>query len=221
MRVSDDDGFFREVSEEVRQDRMFALWKRYGAYVIAVIVIVVAASAGANWLEHMRQENARETGGAMIAAENREDIAALVEELEGAPRALAEMRLAAAEAEAGDTQGAIRRYRAVADDAGLGDAYGDLARLHAARLDLPGLSPAAAEETLAPLIEPGRPYRTLALELRAAIRLNAGDPDGAREDVAALLGEPGLTPGLAARARRMLALIGPEEAPANGAGATD
>ena len=47
--VSHTDSFIEEVTEEVRQDRMFGLWKRYGPYVLAGVFVVVAGSAAWQW----------------------------------------------------------------------------------------------------------------------------------------------------------------------------
>ena len=43
--MSESDSFIQEVTEEVRQDRMFALWKKWGPYVLAAIVIAVGGAA--------------------------------------------------------------------------------------------------------------------------------------------------------------------------------
>ena len=40
-----DDSFIREVNEELRQDQLHNLWKRYGALAIAAAVVVVLAAA--------------------------------------------------------------------------------------------------------------------------------------------------------------------------------
>src|SRR6056297_3464511 len=143
--VSDEDSFIREVTEEVRQDRLFRFWKRYGAVVIGTILVAVAISAGWTWYQQSERAAARERGGMLIAAGD--DPAALgdaVDRLDPPAEVVAEMRLAAAEAEAGNADAAIARYDRVAEATALGPAYADLARLKAARLALPRLSEEAA-----------------------------------------------------------------------------
>ena len=66
--MSDRDSFIEEVSEEVRRDRMFSLWKRYGPFVIGGIVAVVALTGVKNWLDSEAEKAARQAGGALIAA---------------------------------------------------------------------------------------------------------------------------------------------------------
>ena len=52
--MSDRD-FFREVNEAVRQDQYRALWDKYGLYVLALAVLLVAGVAGYNAWTFWRQ----------------------------------------------------------------------------------------------------------------------------------------------------------------------
>lgn len=207
--MSETDSFIREVTEEVQQDRMFKLWKRYGPYVIGGIALIVAVSAGLNWLAWQERQAAAERGGALIAAgPTPAEKAALVENVDGPAAVIAELQYAGALAEAGETAAAIETYRGIASRTDLKRAYTDLAALHAARLASPGQEPDAAIASLDPLLAEDGPYRLLALELRAVIRLNAGETDAARADLETILAAPGLTRGLNARAQQLLAIIG-------------
>lgn len=208
MTDTETDSFIREVSEEVRQDRMYRLWKRYAPFVIGGIVAIVAGAALWNWLQHQEREAARERGALFLAAgSDAEAKAAVVENTEGAAAAIAQLQLARAQADGGSPLDAIATYRQVASNSGLKRAYTDLAALEAARLEAPTLALEKAEGLLSPLAAEDAPYRPLALELRAALRLNAGDAAGAQADLEAVLETPGLTQGLSARARQMLAII--------------
>lgn len=204
--MSETDSFIREVEDEVRKDRMFRLWKKYGPYAIAGVVGAVAISAGLTWMKHQQQERARETGGAFLAAPigSAAEQEALTGETEGAVRAIAEMRLAAARAQAGDAQAAAELYRKAASVPGLDRAYGDLAKLRAVRVSATTMDPGEAAAALEPLAADGAPYRLLALELRAAIRLNAGETEAGHEDLRAILDDPAVTRELLQRASVML-----------------
>lgn len=194
--MSESDSFIQEVTEEVRQDRMFKLWKRYAPFVIGAIILIVGAAAVWNWMEHRAVIEARERGGAFLAAEPEsvEAHEALAEELDDAPAAVvAEMRLAAAKAKAGDGAGAADIYRAIADRSDLIRAYRDLALLLALKLDAATAEPEALMQQIEPLVEEGAPYRALALELRGALALNAGDAEAARADLSAALTDPTAT----------------------------
>ena len=43
--MSETDSFIQEVTEEVRQDQMLRYWKKYGAYVIGGVALIVAGAA--------------------------------------------------------------------------------------------------------------------------------------------------------------------------------
>jgi len=86
-------------------------------------------------------------------------------------------------------------------------AFGDLAKLAAIRLEARA-APAEAIERLAPLVAEGAPYRLLALELRAVLRLSLGEIAAAHDDLGAVLDDPARTGGLDARARALLEASG-------------
>ena len=204
--MSETDSFIQEVTEEVRKDRMFRLWKKYGAYAVAGVVAVVAVTAGLNWMKHRAIQQARDTGGAFLNSDiaSVEDQRVLIAGVEGPAAMIARLRLAAATALAGDLPAAAALYRAVAGEPGLDPAYADLARLQAVRVGLAAMDPAQAVAELDPLTAEGAPYRVLALELRAMVRLNSGDVEAAHGDLVAIIGDP-----LATRlsSQRALALL--------------
>lgn len=204
--MSETDSFFREVEEEVRHDRMFRLWKKYGPYAIAAVVCIVAAAGAMSWMKHRAEQQARETGGGFLAAEigNVTEQVALIASLKGETRAVARLRLAASQAAAGDVKAAADLYMEVANKPGLDPAYADLARLRAVRLRAPTGDPAELMPELDRLAAEGAPYRLLAIELRAALRLNAGDTEAAHDDLAALITDPLATRQMRERASVML-----------------
>ena len=208
--MSETDSFIQEVTEEVRQDRMFRLWKKWGPYGIAAIVLVVAIAAGLNWMKHREVQAARAAGGAFLQADiaSVEDQERLLGSVEGMAEGVAKMRLAAAKAEAGDIDGAVALYREVGSLDALGPAFTDLARLQALRIQASDIDPSQAAAELAPLAGEDRPYRLLAMELRAIILLNSGDVDGAHADLVAIITNPVAAAATRERALAMLASSG-------------
>ncbi len=210
--MSDADSFMREVTEEVRRDRMFRLWKKYGPYVITLIVLIIAGTAGWTWWQQQEREAARALGGQFLEA----DIASveaqqqLVERAEGDTAAIARLRLAAAHAESGNAEEAVRIYREVAAAEGLDRAYTDLARLQAVRLALPAMDPEQAISELDGLAAEGAPFRLLALELRSIAKLNAGDTEGAHADLTTIIQSDDATRDSVDRAGALLVASGGE-----------
>ena len=59
---------FQEVDEEVRREQLKKLWERYGAYMIALCVLVVAATGGWRAYEWYQAKQAAQAGTAFQAA---------------------------------------------------------------------------------------------------------------------------------------------------------
>ena len=208
--MSETDSFIREVTEEVRQDRMLRYWKRYGPWAGAAIVLVVGAAALWNWQQSRQAEQARALGGEFLAAEPGDVAAAadLVGRVGGPAALVARLTHAGALAGDGQTDAAIEAYRGVAEDAAAPARYSDLAALAALRLGVPQMETDAALERLAPLTAEGAPYRLLALELGAVLKLNAGRTEAAHADLRTILSAQGLTGGLEQRASALLSASG-------------
>ena len=208
--MSESDSFIREVQEEVRRDRMFKLWKRYGPFAIGAIAAIVAAAAVSAWLEQRARQEARALGGTFLAVErgDTEAATALVQQTDGPAELVALMRSALAEAREGETAAAVEDYRAAAAHPAATPPFADLALLNAARLEAGSRPPSEIVLELEPLTAPEAPYRLLALELRALMRLEAGETAAAHEDLAEILRAPAVTGQLATRARELMAATG-------------
>ncbi|HET7409974.1 MAG TPA: hypothetical protein VFJ13_07220 [Paracoccaceae bacterium] len=211
--MSESDSFIQEVTEEVRQDRMFALWKKWGPYILAVIVLAVGGAALWTWMEARERARAEQVGGILLGAEpaSVEEQQTAVAVLEPPARIVAEFAAAAALADAGDTAGAAEAYRALAARGDLAQHYRDLAVLQALRIEATTADPAAALADLAPLMEPGAPYAPLARELAAVLHMRAGDIEAARAELEAILADARTTQALRLRARELMNVVGAPE----------
>jgi hypothetical protein len=151
-------------------------------------------------------------GGRVLASDiaSVEDQEVLIGSVDGPAVVIARLRHAGAKAEAGDVQGAAALYREIAGEAGLDPAYADLARLQAVRVSAAAMDPAEAVAGLGPLTAEGAPYRLLALELRALVRLNSGDIGAAHADLNAIVLDPQATRETSERAVALLLSSGGE-----------
>jgi hypothetical protein len=212
--VSDTDSFIDEVTEELKRDRMFRLWKRYGVYVIGAIVLVVIGAAGKSWWDARQEAEARAVAQSLIAAarlEAPEARAAAFAEIAGGEKGALVARFRAAEAyvEAGDAAKAAAELAVISSDATLDRLYRDLAALKSAQIQYGNRSPAETIAALDPLVEEGAPFRLLALETRAAAHLAAGDAAAARADLELILGDEFVTSELRQRVGQFMAILGP------------
>ena len=215
--MSETDSFIQEVTEEVRQDQMLRYWKKYGPFVIGGVVLIVAAAAGWNWMMAQEQAEAEARGAAFLAVapEDVEQASSLPTRIDGPANIIAELSAAAALASSGDTVEAAARYGQIAERPGLLPAYRDLAVLQQVRL-------AAMTDTSTPtapldgLIDGNSPYRLLALELRGALRIVAGDRTAGHADLNAVIHDPQATGTLRQRAGALLTATGGEQEQTSG-----
>lgn len=214
--MSDNDSFISEVSEEVRRDRMFALWKRFGPLVIGAVVAVVAAAGVKTYLDHQADVSARSAGGALLAAADgtpaqaAEALTALADQTdhEGAAT-LARLRAASALAEAGDVGAAASAYDVVAGDAGADALLQDFASFRALMLRADGMAPDALADSLAPFIS-GGPFRLLALEAQGLAFHRAGDETSAAAALKEVAEDEATPPGLRQRVLAVMTALGIE-----------
>jgi hypothetical protein len=211
------DELFREVDEEIRQDRYQKIWKRYGTLVvIAVVAIIGATVAFVLWRD--AQESAREADStrflAAVAQEQaaRDTAVAGLRDIarDGTPgyRFLASLREASLLADAGNTAEAVAVFDAIAADADLNETYRDMARVLAVSRGLELLAPAEIEQRLAPLNTPDHPFRITAREFLALAAIRAGDDNRARELLQENIDDTQSPPASRDRAIELLAALG-------------
>jgi hypothetical protein len=176
---------FREVDEEVRQDQHVRLWRAYGRYAIAAVVVIVLAVAGTvGWREYKAQqrlvEGSRfeqavaqaEAGDFQAAADSFAEIS------DGGPAgyaALARLRRAATLVAMGDDAGALSELEALSTSSDVPEELRNVAILRAALLKLGMGSATGADPALEALAESVGPWRALAREILALTRLSTGD----------------------------------------------
>ncbi|MGJ3264032.1 MAG: tetratricopeptide repeat protein [Salinarimonas sp.] len=183
------DQFTREVDEEYRRAQMAALWKRYGALVVSVLVVVVVGVAGFTWWEARQQQNAEDVTLALYEAsslveqgradEARTLLSGVAEEAPGAAGALAQLRLAALAADTDLAEG-IAAYEAIAGDSAAPAVLRDLARLRAALLQIDS-APDTALPVLQSLAAGEGALRHTAREHLGLAALRRGEYDAAGE----------------------------------------
>lgn len=224
--MSETDSFIDEVTEELRRDRQFATFRKYGWIGGVVVALIVGGASYVEWQKSKARAEAQDFGNAILSALDTEDAAARVAALEAispdgafgdkaSRAALLEFITADEALRAGDTAGATARLAGIAATEGLDVAYRDMAKLK--WLAVAGASVDAAERdaALADLATPGRPFRVLALEQQALALVAAEKKDEAVTALKALLQEADVPPGLRRRATQLIVALGgePDAAP--------
>ncbi len=188
------ESLFREVDEDLRQEKLEAFWKRWGSAIIAACVALVLGVAGWEVYAGWQQSEAEEASARYTAATSYQDpvqrtqaLGALVEEGPPGYRMIAALQQGAAAAAQGDLATATAAYQDVA--ASVDDPlYDDLAVLLSVIAEMrepgsgsPGGDSAALAAQLEPLTAAGRPWRYSALELSAHLALQTGEDERAKE----------------------------------------
>ncbi|WP_136635733.1 tetratricopeptide repeat protein [Pseudooceanicola onchidii] len=212
--MSQSDSFIDEVTEEVRRDRLFATFRRYG-WIAAVVVVVIVA--GAAWYEYTRAEReaqAEAFGDAILTAleqgEPGERAAALDAIGADTPDAAAMLGLtrAAEMARSGDTQGAVDELNRVAETGEVPVVYRSLAKFRALALQADTLSPAERRDGYQDLAGAGSPLRLLALEQIAMTHVEEGNPGEALAQLRDMQEDAGMTPDLLRRISQLIVVLG-------------
>lgn len=208
------DSFIAEVSEAVRRDRVARALRRYGWLIAAVVILLVGGAAVNEWMKLRDARAAAAAGDAMRAALAQADPKARADALAAFAAATPDAAVAARLAEAGtlertgETEAAAALLATVADDGAVPPLYRSLAALQRVMILDAAMDASERQATLETLAQPGAPFRPLALEQRALMRLETGDREGAVADLQAVLAEPTATEALLGRARQLIIAAG-------------
>lgn len=207
---------FREIDEEIRHDRALEIWKKYGNYIIALAVLIVAATAGYRIYAHFERQKAEALGlRFQVALEastagRTEDAAKEFQAIasEGAKgyAILARFR-AAADLGATNKAEAIKIYDALASDGTLPLVLQGLARLRAAALAVDDVTFDELKTRVEPLLPQGGPWAGLARELLGTKKLAANEYEAAGQYFDAIVTDDAAPDSVKQRATMFLALV--------------
>ena len=215
---------FREVDEELRQDKLRALWKKHGLSIIIFAAAIVVGVAGMRGYQAWDRSQAGADGARfsraieLLREGEREEGRAILAELAADSYAnypvMARMREAAAFAEAGERDAAVAAYDAVAGDGGVDQMLRDVARVRAALILVDSAAPDEIQDRLGDLAESEGSWHHSARELIALSLYRAGDHAAADAEYDRIMADPAAPVGLRGRAEMMRALIAPHLATA-------
>jgi hypothetical protein len=207
--MSNPDNFIDEVTEELRRDRLFAAFRKYG-WIGGLLVVMVVG--GAAWREYsIAQHDARAQafGDALIDALDVDEPLARAQALADVPATGAQAAVKALVQTsdiAADRPAALAALSALEADAAQPQHYRDLATLRRVLLagaDLPLADRRSALEGIAQ-----RGYGILAREQLAYLLLEDGKTDEAIAALLALIQDQSAPQGLIARASAAIVALG-------------
>ena len=216
-RDPEQENLFKEIDEELRQEKMTVLWKKYGIFVIGAAVLVVgsvaAFQASQTWDTNRRSVESAQFATALDAAMQRrpadavQNFAILARDGSIGYATLARLNQAALQAEGGDRAGAVGSYLSIANDDTVDSIFRDLALLLSTLHDLDTAAPDELAKRVAQLTLTDNPWRHSAKELSALLSQRRGDSSNARKIFQDLADDVTAPAGIRARAAEMSAIL--------------
>lgn len=208
---------FKEVEEELRQERLKSLWDRYGFVVIGIGVAIVLVTA-ANVFLSAREEGQKHTRAELLAealqAAGTGETETAVETLQTLSRqgpaelrALALINKATIHGDAGEIEEALAAYDRVAELDGVDPLYRDLARVKRAWTLEPDKTLAQLQSEIGDLLLSDSVWRHAARERLGFAAFSEERYEIAREHYQFLLVDAGSPQSTKERALEMLTVI--------------
>jgi hypothetical protein len=182
---------FQEIDEDLERQRMEALWKKYGGWIIAAAAIVVLGTASYTAWGSWRTGQDQKATSALIdilakpPAESDKEIAALqsfaAQNHGDTQGTFAQLHAASLAAKNNDPKKAVEIYDAIAGDTKADPAFRQLADLFSVQAQMDTGDPVSLQKRLQPLLADNAPWRFSAMEMDAFLALRAGDKAKAKQ----------------------------------------
>jgi hypothetical protein len=216
--------FLREVDENLRRDQLRDFFKENGSWLIAAVVLFLAASGGIIWWkQHQVQRNEEHVEklaqiykdvGAGKMGQAPQELDELSKSGSKAVRASAQFARAAIALQQGDTKQATAAYTSIANDDSLPKPYRDAALIRQTALQFDQLQPQEVISRLAPLAKPGEPWFGSAGEMTALAMIKQGNNQQAGQLFAAIARDQSVPEAIRSRAVQVASSLGVDAAAA-------
>ncbi|MEP3259832.1 MAG: tetratricopeptide repeat protein [Roseibium sp.] len=199
---------FREVDEDIRQEKYRRLWDRLGPWVIAAAVLIVVGTGGYRGWLYWQENQSQQAGDAFFEAvrlsesgdvAQAEQMFAELSDATGGYPALAKLRAATDMVREERTTEALAEFDALSRDSSVDSTLRDIASLRAAYVAVDSEDYAGVADRVEGLTGEDGPFRAAAREILAVAAWKAGDVDTARSWIAALEDDPATPTGVARR----------------------
>lgn len=218
--MSNNESFIDEVTEEVRRDKLFAAFRKYGWIGVLLVVAVVGGTAYSEWNKAQSKAKAEAFGDAVIEAldlggveARREALAAI--DAEDSQKAILNLIMASDPQE--DREATLAALSALEADGSQPQVYRDLATLRRVLVSSSDMSIEDRRTALQAIAAPGRAFRPLAEEQLAYLLVEEGKTEEALTALRALTEDQAAPQSLRARVGQMIMVLGGAPAPASAA----
>lgn len=206
---------FREVEEEVRRERFEKIWKQYGDYIIAGVALIIIAIAGYELWQRYEENQRLKASETFIAAQQLAEtgnlnqasqaFAVVAKDAPDGYVKMARLSQAGVLQISGQRSEALMIFKSIAtDDDGL---IGSIARLRGGWILASDGPRADLDALIAPLTDPGSPWRYSAREILAYADFHAGLNAKAQQEYQDLANDKGATEPMRRRSAAMAAFL--------------
>ena len=212
------ESFLREVDENLRRDQARDFAKKYGGWLIAAVVLFLAAVGGWLYWQQYQQKQAEAQSeeltkiysqiGAGQTKQAQQGLQGLESSGNSVVRTLALLTEAAVALDANDKATAIAKYNAVANDSRAPQPYRDVALIRSVGMQFDQMKPEDVISKLQPLTKPGEPWFGTAGELTAMAYIKQGNRAAAGKLFAAIAADNNAPPTLRSRSAQIAGTLG-------------
>jgi hypothetical protein len=212
------ESFLREVDENLRRDQARDFAKKYGGWLIAAVVLFLAAVGGWLYWQQYQQKQAEAQSeeltkiysqiGAGQTKQAQQGLQGLESSGNSVVRTLALLTEAAVALDANDKATAIAKYNAVANDSRAPQPYRDVALIRSVGMQFDQMKPEDVISRLQPLTKPGEPWFGTAGELTAMAYIKQGNRAAAGKLFAAIAADNNAPPTLRSRSAQIAGTLG-------------
>jgi hypothetical protein len=210
--------FLREVDENLRRDQLQDFARRYGAWVIAAVILFLAASGFFIWWQqHQIQQAEKQVEqlgeiykniGSGIPGPAAQQLDQLASSRNKAVRATAKFTSAALALQQNNPKLATAKYREIAADNSLPAPFRDAALIRQTALEFDSLQPQQVIAQLQPLAKPGNPWFGSAGEMTAMALIKQGKKAEAAQMFVAIAKDNSVPEQIRARAVQIAGTFG-------------
>ena len=217
-RDSEQENLFKEIDEDLRQQKYAELWKKYNKLVIgSAILLVIGVASIKGWQAYDLNRKATDStiltsALALMNDTKPEKALPLLEKLASGGTygysVLAEFNKAATIAKTEGNKASLDAYLAIANNKNVDRVYRDLAIVLSAQIGVGEQNSQKFVEKLAKIIDDQSPWRHMAKELLALIERQLGNKKKSLTLFNQLSDDATAPPGIRSRAAEMAAILG-------------